>query len=109
MSIRMTAAAAVLLAVTSAPAAFAADRTVTVNNRSSYQIQEFYASNVGTNDWEEDILGVDVLAPGEAVDIDIDDGTGACRFDFRAVFVDGDEAVKKNVNVCEISEFDFTD
>jgi len=108
MSIRLTAIAAVLL-VTAAPAALAANRVVTINNKSSYQIQEFYASNTGTNDWEEDILGVDVLRPGESVDVDIDDGTGYCKFDFRAVFIDGDEAVKHNVNVCEIAEFDFTD
>jgi hypothetical protein len=58
---------------------------------------------VGTNDWEEGIFGVDVLPSGERVTIDIDDGSGACRFDFRAVFADGDEAVKGNVNVCGVS------
>lgn len=105
---RSTVVGAALILVASTPLALAANRVVTINNKSSYQIQEFYASNSGTNEWEEDILGVDVLAPGESVDVDIDDGTGYCKFDFRAVFVDGDEAVKTNVNVCEISEFDFT-
>ena len=30
-------------------------------------------------------------------------------FDFRATFSDGTEATKGGVNVCEISDFDFTD
>ena len=52
---------------------------------------------MGTNDWEEDILGV--VCSLERVTIAIYDGSGACRFDFRTVFADGDEAVKGNVNV----------
>ena len=70
---------------------------------------EFYASNTGTNAWEEDILGVDVLESGEDVVVTVDDGTGACMFDFKATFSDGAEATKGGVNVCEITDFDFTD
>jgi hypothetical protein len=66
--------------------AWALDRHVQINNETSYDIVEFYASNVGTNDWEEDILGSDTLPAGQSVMINIDDGRGYCKFDFLAVF-----------------------
>ncbi|NGR07779.1 hypothetical protein G5B41_09405 [bacterium SGD-2] len=90
-------------------AALAADRKVRVINKTKTPIFAFYASRTSTNDWEEDILGDDVIMPGKSLTIDIDDGTGACKFDFKAEFEDGDEVVKANVDVCRIGEFSFVE
>lgn len=87
----------------------AANRMLTVVNKSTTAMVAFYASNVGTNDWEEDILGQDVLLAGQSVRINMDDGTGYCRFDLKAEFDDGSEAIEENVNVCEVGTFTFTD
>lgn len=89
--------------------AMAMERKVRINNLSSYTIVEFYASNTGTTDWQEDILGSDVLPSGSSVNINIDDGSGYCKYDFLAVFDDGDQLVSSDNNVCELDEFDFTD
>lgn len=89
--------------------AAALDRRVRINNETSYDIVHFYASNTGTNSWEEDILGEDILPSGYSVVINIDDGTGYCKYDFLAVFDDGDQVQASNKNVCELSEFSFTD
>lgn len=89
--------------------ASALDRRVRINNNSSYDIIEFYASNTGSNSWQEDILGKDILSAGSSVMINIDDGTGYCKYDFRAVFEDGDEVTSTDNNVCELSDFSFTD
>lgn len=89
--------------------AAALDRRVRINNRSSYDIIEFYASNTGTSSWEEDILGRDILPSGSSVVINIDDGSGYCKYDFLAVFEDGDEVVSNDNNVCELTDFNFTD
>jgi len=89
--------------------ASALDRHVRINNETSYDIIEFYASNTGTNSWEEDILGRDILPAGYSVMINIDDGTGYCKYDFLAVFEDGDKVTSPNNNVCELSEFSFTE
>lgn len=97
-----------LLAVSFTNAA-AMERQVQINNVSSYTIMEFYASNTGTNDWQEDILGDGVLASGESAMVNIDDGSGYCKFDFLAVFEDGDKAISADNNVCELDEFNFTD
>lgn len=89
--------------------ASALDRRVRINNQTSFDIIEFYASNTGTNSWEEDILGSDILPAGHSVMINIDDGTGYCRFDFLAVFNDGDQVTSADNNVCELAEFNFTE
>lgn len=101
-------AAAVAALALSAPAS-AANRVVTIVNKTKTPIVEFYASKVNVKNWEEDILGVDVLMPRESVDIDFDDGVKGCRYDFKAVFKDGDEVEQGNVNVCELSTFEFTE
>jgi hypothetical protein len=100
-------AAAMLLSVTGS--ATALDRHVRIINNSAYDIREFYASNVGTNDWEEDILGRDILPSGYSVNINIDDRSGYCRYDFRAIFEDGESVVTEGVNVCEVGEFTYHD
>lgn len=89
--------------------ALAEDRRVRIINETSHTMVRFYASNISRNDWEEDILGRSVLAPGESVVINIDDGTGYCQFDFKAVFDDGDELVRKKVDVCKISSYRYTE
>jgi hypothetical protein len=87
----------------------ALDRKVNILNKTSSDIVEFYASSVGVNNWEEDILGADILEAGASVVINIDDGTGYCKYDFKAVFDDGEEVIEGDVNVCEISSFSFTE
>lgn len=97
-----------LLASAAASPATAADRRVNIINRSGQTMVEFYASNTRRDSWEEDILGQDTLAHGATQRIDIDDGSGACRFDFKAVFEDGSSSVRRNVDVCSITDFTYT-
>ena len=79
--------------------------TFTLVNGTNVTMVEFYASPPSSDDWEEDILGNDVLAPGEAVDITIDDGRDDCLYDFLAVFKDGDEVEHLEVSVCDGEEY----
>lgn len=110
MIIRFKTAAAVFAAtLLLASPVLAANRHVLVRNKTSYTITAFQASNTGTDSWEENILGNDPLEPGQQVDVNIDDGTGACHFDFLATFEDNTTAQKNDVNVCKIGQFDFTD
>jgi hypothetical protein len=102
-------AAAALAGFLLAPVhASAADRSVEVVNKTGQTMVEFYASVANADTWEEDILGDDILQDDEAVDVNVDDGSGKCVYDFRAVFESGAEAVKRGVNVCQISTFTFT-
>jgi len=86
---------------------WALNRHVTVVNNTGFTMVKFYGSNTGSDNWEEDILGNDVLPSGSSVDINFDDASGYCKFDFKAVFEDGDELVRQNVNVCEVGTFTY--
>ncbi|WP_161762659.1 coproporphyrinogen III oxidase [Rhodobacter amnigenus] len=96
-----------LLALATALPAAALDRRVEIINNTGFTIVEFYGSNTGSDSWEEDILGTDVLPSGSSVVIDFDDRSGYCKFDFRAVFEDGDVLEKGGVNICEIATFTY--
>lgn len=101
-----TGVAAVLCAAFALPAA-AADRKVEIINKTGYAITEFFGSNNGTTDWEEDILGADVLPHNASVTIDFEDGTDHCIFDFLVTFEDGDQLKEEDVDVCKVGEFTF--
>lgn len=107
MSRLVTLGLSALLALATALPAAALDRRVQIINNTGYTIVEFYGSNTGSNSWEEDILGQDVLPSGNSVVINFDDASGYCKFDFRAVFEDGDVLEKGGVNICEISTFTY--
>ena len=85
----------------------AANRKVTIVNNTGYTIIEFYGSNNGTSSWQEDILGEDVLPHGASVEINFDDATRHCLFDFLATFEDGDQVKEEDVDVCEVGTFTF--
>ena len=87
--------------------AAAENRVVTINNNTEYDIVRFYGSQRDAKTWQEDILGKRILPAGSSINIDFDDGTGYCIFDFKAVFEDDDVLIRKGVNVCEISDFTY--
>jgi hypothetical protein len=85
--------------------AAAQDRRVRIINGTSTTVTRFYASNTSRGNWEEDILGRSVLPSGRSVMINIDDGSGACMFDFRAVLANGRTVEAYGLNVCRITSW----
>lgn len=85
------------------------DRSVLMVNDTKSIVTEVHASNVGTDDWEEDMLDQDTIDPGDSYTFDIDDGTTACYYDFKVVFDDDSSIVKYKVNVCEVSTLHITE
>ena len=75
------------------------EHAIRLVNQTGYDIVRFYGSNKGSKSWEEDILGKNILSNGSSVVVNFNDGTGYCKFDFQAVFEDGDVLVKKNSNI----------
>lgn len=108
LTISFIVAAVALVGLAAAPA-IAQDRHVLLINETRHAIVEFYASNIGRDTWEEDILGEDVLPVGQSVNINIDDGTEACLYDFKAVFDDGDSLVRNRIDVCTVGTYRYTE
>ena len=100
-----TAAVLATLGASVAAPALALERYVRIYNNTSYTMTEFYGSNKGTDSWEEDIFGNQVLPAGASVDVNFDDGSGYCVFDFKAVFSNGAELTDYDLNICELDNF----
>lgn len=72
-----------------------------LDNQSSVTVSEFYASPVGVESWEEDILGSSTLESGSAIRVTIADGRSVCEYDLMVVFEDGDQVEDAGVDLCE--------
>jgi hypothetical protein len=84
------------------------NRRVRVHNQTGWTMTHFYASDSRVDDWQEDMLGSDVLAANASIIMNIDDGSGACLYDFKARFTNGQELTRFRVNVCQIADYYYT-
>ncbi|AWB34581.1 hypothetical protein [Orrella marina] len=100
-------AAVVAATVLPMSVSFAADRRVEIVNHTGVTMSAFHASRASTSDWEENIIRGQSLRSGQSIIIDLDDGTGACKFDFKGTFTDGEEVVSENNDVCTLEQFVF--
>ena len=87
--------ASLVLAVATGCVASSSDSSLTVSNDSDFTIQELYLTDVGSSTWGRNLLGGDVLVPGEALSLGVDCG----RYD--ALLVD-----EPNVQ-CELAGLDL--
>jgi hypothetical protein len=108
MQYKLLLAGAVIASTFSAPA-FAEDLVFALNNKTNGALTEFYASPVNVGNWEDDILGADVLPAGESVNITIADGRAVCEYDLRSVFEDGQTVERKNLNLCETGSYTISE
>ena len=79
----------------------ALNRWVTIDNATGVTVREFYASNRDQSSWGQDWFGSNMLYADQTVDFNIDDGTGYCIYDLKAVLLDGEEITNMGFNVCE--------
>ncbi len=101
MTLRFSLAVAAMLA---AAPAVAEDLSFTLSNLTAVDLTEFYASPVGVDNWEENILGGSVLAGGASGQVNITDGRDTCDYDLRMVFSDGD-VLEDTGNLCETGSY----
>lgn len=84
-------------------------RDFTLVNASDATIDQVYlALSASEDDWGDDILGVDVLLPGEsALVIFTRFDAGQCVYDLRVVFTDGEVVLRTGLNLCETAAITF--
>jgi len=100
MKLRLIAA---ILGLTFATAIMAGKQDVTVVNKTGKPIHHVYISEEKTDDWEEDILGDDVLQAGASVKVTFDNNSDSCIWDFKAVDAEGKEYLLMKANLCQLS------
>ena len=81
------------------------DKYVVITNYSDRNIFYLYVSPESSGDWEEDVLGDDVLLAGDDIRINLY-GYDECMFDIKAVYDNEEEEISWDVNVC-IEDVEF--
>ena len=82
------------------PSLQSGERHVVVTNNTRERLIEIYVSDDGTNNWQEDLLGLEFLLPDSSVSVDVDDRNGNCRVDVKTVLNNGSSHVYRGVNAC---------
>jgi hypothetical protein len=106
-TLMVTTALALPLTVMTGKSVLADDLVFNVINSTDTSLTAFHTSPTGVDDWEEDILGRDILLPGEYTEITIADGRTVCTYDIKGVFDDGVEVIDYKVNLCTLGSYTF--
>lgn len=75
----------------------------TLHNETGQEIKEVYVSATETDEWEEDILGVDTLPNGDSVDISFT-RRREDMWDLKVVFRSGRSSIWTKLNLSQITD-----
>lgn len=102
---------ALLVACTLAAPAMARNKVFTLKNGTSGVMMYFQTSPANVSEWEEDVLGSEVLGPGESTRVTIADGRSACTYDMRFEFDEdsGLEVTEDQQNLCELGSYTISE
>ena len=73
-------------------------------NKSTYTVVELYVSPTDDEEWGEDVLGRDVLANNDSVDIEFSRSETTCSWDLKIVDDEEDEVTWTKLNLCTANE-----
>lgn len=82
-----------------------AKQDFTLVNKTGYELKSVFVSPSKADDWQEDVLGQDSLANGNAVNIHFNPKTNACVWDLKVIYTDDNSsAVWTKINLCEVEK-----
>jgi hypothetical protein len=90
-----------LVLACAAGAALAGDQDFILVNETGLTIDQFYCSPTTVAEWQEDVLGKDVLKDGQKAEIRFSRDEEACAWDLLIVDEDGDKIVWNDIDLCE--------
>ncbi|MEP3050576.1 MAG: hypothetical protein ABJP48_11350 [Erythrobacter sp.] len=83
-------------------------RDLSIRNRTGEVISYIYWSNTASESWGSDKLGTSsVLATGQDWNVNVNDGSNACRFDFKAETASGRTIERRDVDACAVFNVTF--
>ena len=89
----------------------AEDLIFTLRNGTQATLMYFHTSPADVDDWEQDVLGSDVLEAGQSVRVTIADGRSQCDYDMRFEFDEdsGLEILEDTQDLCETGSYTITE
>ena len=96
--------AVIALFVTASALARTGKQDFMLHNQTGVEVHSLYVSPHSTDDWEEDVLGVDTLPSGESVKITFDDRDKHVHWDLKVTDKDGNSLEWYDLNLVEIEE-----
>ena len=101
----LSAAVAVALAIAAPAVADEAKQDFRLVNKTGYELKALYVAPSKSDDWQDDVLGQDVLADGQAVNIHFSPKNKVCTYDLKVVYSDDDSnAVWEKIDLCSIDK-----
>ena len=94
--------------VAGAEAGATARQDFTLVNNTGHVVMTLNVSPSNSDQWGPDILGQDVLANGQSVQVGFERGEAQCEWDIRATYDDGDTTDSRGVNLCEVATVTLT-
>ena len=83
--------------------AFAGAQDFTLVNATGHDITHVYVSPSSANDWQEDIMGRDILADGDSVTVEFARSEAAAHWDIKVIYADGSSQYWTGFNLKQIS------
>ncbi len=81
------------------------DPSFRLNNRSNQTVMELYVSASSDSNWGQDLLGQNVLPPGQTFIVRLPNGQ--CVNDIRIVVEGGRATERRQINTCELTDINF--
>ena len=82
----------------------AGDQDFTLVNKTGFDIHSVFVSPHSADDWEEDVLGKDVLTDGDHVAIKFSRTAKGKMWDLKVADKDGKGYIWENINLLEVSK-----
>ncbi|MEO5337712.1 MAG: hypothetical protein H7841_12580 [Magnetospirillum sp. WYHS-4] len=73
-------------------------------NKTGYAIDEVYVTPADSDDWQNDVLGRDILANGDSVHIHFSRSAKTCLWDLKVVYDDKETAEWHDFDLCTTSK-----
>jgi hypothetical protein len=86
-----------------------ARQNFSVVNATGHIVMTLNVSPTSESEWGPDILGAEVLRPGETGQVVFDRAEAQCNYDLRVTYNDGDTSEMRNVNLCTTSSVNLVD
>jgi hypothetical protein len=80
------------------------DVAFTLWNQSSVSVDRLYASPVGLQEFDRNLLDIGVLEPRGRTAIRVQGGRDQCHYDLRIVFADRHERIDEGVDLCHLAD-----